>query len=131
MDCEDISYQIVQKTSLRAGGKKWHGSKVIAKKTYKGCKAGDESKEDVEVELKKCGKDLIPSCKVKMITNRHEQEIKFKMGGCYCSEHPELDVPITIAKSKAKPFFGFIQPPGAEATPMANVNIKVPDYKHA
>ena len=51
--------------------------------------------------------------------------------GCVCGDHPNMKVPMAIAKNKPKPFKGFIPPPGMVPQVLGNCALEVPPYKNA
>ena len=125
----DIDYNVMQYTTLRVKKHKWHGRRLMVQSTYSGCEPGEVKKHNGEVDLKKIKKDIIPSCKVRAITNRHTQNITFNVDGC-CVDPLKIEMPMIIAKSKPKKFKGFVPPAGMAPQPLGNWVLKVPDYKH-
>ena len=98
----------------------WSGSVKLARTKYDGVEPGEQKAYGCEIDLGRIGKELLPSCKVNMISVRHEQEIEFKMDGCICGKQPKIEVPMIIAKKAPKPFLGFIPPPGIPVQVLGN-----------
>lgn len=130
LNCTKIEYKVLQKTVLKVGKHKWVGNRTLVQSNYKGVDAGDDKTIDAEVDLAKIKKDIVPSCKVRAIHNKHTQKIVYEVDGCICHETPNIEMPMIIAKSKPKKFKGFIPPPGAEPQVLGNYTLKVPKYKH-